>query len=190
MTVLQTPLPVAPDDLLKMGRDRPYELVDGELVEKPPMGYLAGKVAGRLYRRLGDHIEAHGLGEVVFEVSFRCFPGKPDQVRRPDIAFIASARLGQIPGEGHVPIRPDLAVEIVSPGDHVYDLDEKLVDYRSAGVPLVWVVNPDARTVRVFRPGRPIDELGDDDTLTGDAVVPGFAVAIRDVMSPVEGGAS
>ncbi len=64
-----------------------------------------------------------------------------------------------VPDDGHVPVRPDLAIEVVSPDEGVYDLDSKLRDYRAAGIPLVWVFNParESRQVRVFRPGRPID---------------------------------
>ncbi len=115
------------------------------------------------------------------EITFQCLLSKPSQVRRPDIAFITAGRLAGVPDEGHVPIRPDLAVEVVSPGDIVYELDEELLDYANAGVPLVWVVYPAARIVRVFRPGRPIDQLSDGDTLHGGDVLPGFAVALGDL---------
>ncbi len=182
------PPPVAPaatpDDLLGMEQRGLFELVDGELVEKPTMGLGAGKVASRLFRRIGDHAETHGLGEAVCEISFQCFAHRPAQVRRPDIAFIKAARLVGVPDEGHVPIAPDLVVEVISPTDNVYELDEKLADYRTAGVPLVWVVNPAGRIVRVFRPGRPIDELSAADTLGGEDVLPGFAAVVGDLLPP------
>ena len=105
-------------------------------------------------------------------------PHKPSQVRRPDLAFIAAARLADVPDEGYVPFRPSLAIEIVSPGDGVYDLDEKLIDYRSAGVPLTWVFNPAARIVRVFAADGSIRELIEADTLDGDDVLPGFTALV------------
>ena len=66
-----------------------------------------------------------------------------------------SSRSGRLPGdvapEGWVKIPPDLAVEVVSPNDSVEDLEEKLDDYRKARVPLIWVIYPEARKVKVHR---------------------------------------
>ena len=56
--------------------------------------------------------------------------------------------------EGFTSIPPDLAVEVVSPNDTVYDLDEKLEDYRAAGIPLVWVVYPPDPAGPRLPPGR------------------------------------
>ena len=171
---------VTPDDLLKLGQQGLFELVDGKLVEKP-MGALSGKTAIVLANVLFPFIDGANLGELYSETTFRCFPHNPAQVRRPDLAFVATDRLSLVPDVGHVPVRPDLAVEVLSPDDGAYDLDYKLRDYRLAGIPLVWVFNPavDIRMVRVFRPGRPVDELFEGDTLTGDDVLPGFSAAVR-----------
>jgi Uma2 family endonuclease len=54
--------------------------------------------------------------------------------------FFWRERLAQAAEEGHVKITPDLAVEVISPNDKIYDLEEKLEDYWSAGVKLVWAV--------------------------------------------------
>ena len=84
------------------------------------------------------------------------FSADHDRVRRPDIAFISAAKSHLVPDEGHIPIPPDLAIEVISPNDTVYALQEKLTDYREAAIPLVWVVNPHARSIQVYRP-RPAD---------------------------------
>jgi Uma2 family endonuclease len=159
-----------------------FELVDGELVEKPTMGTYSGEAAGIIYVRLFMHAQANHLGKAYFEVSYRCFPEKPNQLRRPDISFISTSRLAGVPGEGHVPVRPDLAVEVVSPNDGVYELDEKLLDYQSAGIPLVWVVNPQARLIGIHRPGKPIEELRDSGTLDGGEVLPGFSAVVSELL--------
>jgi Uma2 family endonuclease len=183
-----TPLPsgqaVTPDGLLKLGQQGLYELVDGEPVEKR-MSFLSGKVTSRVDNRLSTFVEHHGLGSVAVEVSFRCFPDKPLQVRRPDIAFVSTARLHLVPLEGHVPVPPDLAIEILSPGDEAIDLDRKLADYQSAVIPLVWVLNPDSRTVRIYRPDGSSRQLTAADRLDGEAVVPGFSVAVDELFPPV-----
>jgi Uma2 family endonuclease len=169
---------VAPDDLLMM--DGLFELVDGRLVEKH-MSFEAGDTAVKAILVLGSFAQQHGLGKFVSEVTFRCFPEKPRQVRRPDIAFISTARLADVPKEGHVPIRPDLAIEIISPGDEVYELDYKLEDYESAGIPLVWILNPSLKTVRVIHPNKPTINLRGDDQLSGEDILPGFAAKVSDL---------
>jgi Uma2 family endonuclease len=183
MSLLESP-PLAaftPDDVLKM--DGPYELVDGRLVEKQ-MSALAGKTATRFVKVLANYVDDHDLGDLYVESSFIGFSADRDRIRRPDIAFVAAARRHLIPDEGHIPVPPDLAIEVISPDDTVYELDDKLIDYRNAGIPLVWVLNPQARHVRVFRAGKPMEEFFDTDRLTGDPVLPGFAVAVTELLPP------
>ena len=54
------------------------------------------------------------------------------------------------------------------------------MDYRLAGIPLVWIVDPKARTVRVRHLGKPSLELEEVDTLTGEPALPGFSIVVRD----------
>jgi Uma2 family endonuclease len=179
MTMLAPPpSAIEPDDIPKM--DGLFELVDDQLVEKH-RSFLSGATCVKLTIILGTYIQTKNLGTLASEVTFRCFPNKLRQVRRPDLAFIAAARLAQIPDDGNVPVAPDLAIEIISPGDTILDLDDKLIDYRAAAIPLVWVVNPHAQNVRIFRPGQRIEELFGTDTLTGDAILPGFSVNLREI---------
>ena len=62
---------------------------------------------------------------------YQCFPHQPSLVRRPDVSFVKAGRFprGMLP-KGWSRIAPDLAIEVVSPNDTVYDLEEKLEDYR------------------------------------------------------------
>jgi Uma2 family endonuclease len=184
MTLLASPpvkSRITPDDILKM--DGLFELVDGQPVEKH-MSALSGKTAGIITAILVPFIRTNRLGDFLVETSFRCFPNDTDQTRRPDLAFIAVARADKVPDEGHVPIAPDLAIEIVSPNDSVYELDDKLIDYKAARIPLIWIVNPQARTVKVFRPSKPIDELTEADQLAGEGILPGFTISVRELFPP------
>jgi len=78
----------------------------------------------------------------------------------------------------------DLAVEVLSPGDSAYEVDQKLAEYLSAGVTLIWVVNPDTRTVRIHRPRNaqpgPISMLHESDTIDGEEVLPGFSCKVSE----------
>ena len=180
MTTTSAPTRFTPDDLLRLENDGLFELVDGQLVEKQ-MSSIASKTANRIAYHLSNWTQGFQRGEVFPEQSFQCFPNDPGLIRRPDVALILADRLGSVPDEGHVPIAPDLAIEVISPNDKIYELDTKLVDYRSAGVKLVWVVNPDVRTVRVHRLDHTVTELHETETLTGESLLPGFSVLVKEL---------
>lgn len=174
---------LTPDDVLDMPDGNRYELVDGRLVELD-MGFQSQFVATQLATLLVIYCKPTGLAYVVVEAGYTCFPGKPNRMRRPDVSCV---RVDRLPfdriGDGYPSIRPDLAVEIVSPNDRVYDLEEKLDDYREAGIPLVWLVYPPSRRVRILRPEGPPTELGPDDELTGEDVLPGFRCRVADLFA-------
>ncbi len=169
-------------DLLQMPDGDHYELVDGELVETDMGGkssWVGLEVAARLRefarKRRGSFVFPEGAG-------YRCFPDNPEKVRRPDASFIDTGRLpGAVPPEGYILVPPDLAVEVISPNDSYYHVEKKVDEYLEAGVRMVWIVNPDNRTVRVVTRGqKEIVQLGPDDELTGGDVLPGFSCRVAE----------
>ena len=173
------------DDLLTMPDGDQYELVDGELVEKDRseestsiVGWLVHFLAGFAYPRK--------LGLVMPEQSYRCFPGDPDKVRKPAVSFVLAKKRPDGPLRyGHTPTAPDIAVEVVSPGDEAYGLEEKIADYRSAGIPLIWIVYPNTRTVYVYQGGSEVPSvLHEADALAGGEILPGFSVKVADLFPP------
>lgn len=172
-----------PEDLLAMPDGKSYELVDGQLVERH-MGAQSSEVGGELYFRLRQFSREHDRGIVwPADNGFQCFPHAPGLVRKPDVSFVKKGRLPrEVSPVGWVKIRPDLVGEVISPNDTVEQLEEKLSDYRRVEVPLIWVIYPETRMARVFRPGRPIVELGEDDELSGEDVLPGFRCPLREIL--------
>ena len=183
------PSPVAdlsPEELAWMngpGRQRRYEWVDDHPVKKP-VSYDANRAAGDVVIGLGIYLRQHPGFDLLIEQEFQCFPLKPRQVRKPDVCLIRTGRAPPPRPTGYLRFVPDLAVEVVSHHDTVYDLDAKLEDYRSAGFTLTWLVNPDSRLVRVHAPGQPIAEFRPGDTLTAPGLLPGFAVAVDSLLPP------
>jgi Uma2 family endonuclease len=173
---------ITADDLWDMTReDQRLELVKGIPVEVSPTGEVHMILAAWLTYLLTAHVEAHGLGVVtVSEGGFR-LAADPDTVRAPDVGFIAQARLTQPTGERYFPGAPDLAVEIVSPGDSASDMHDKVVDYLHAGTRLVWVVYPRSKTVAVYTSGAEGQIVDPDGTLDGGDVLPGLSLPVRDI---------
>ena len=170
------------DDLLTLPEGDRFELVDGRLVEKD-MGARSSHVGGELAYLLKVFNHPNPVGWVLpADASYQFLPDRPNLVRKPDVSFI---RLGRLANEelptGHIRLAPDLAVEVVSPNDLYYEVEEKVREYRQAGVRLVWIVAPPSRSVLVRRLDGTIAEVHEGDELSGEDVVPGFRCRVADV---------
>jgi len=138
---------VTPDELLALNADGVYELIDGQIVKKE-MGFFASRIAFVLAWYLESYLRNGKRGIAITEGSFDCFPVSQRKVRIPDAAVILAGRFpgGEIPVT-HSSIAPDIAIEVISPNETVYDSSLKVADYLDAGVKEVWSVNPDRRTI-------------------------------------------
>jgi Uma2 family endonuclease len=76
---------------------------------------------------------------------------------------------------------PTLVVEILSPSDTGERVKKKFATYRQAAIPVVWKLDPDDRTVTVYRPGQKLLLFSDDQELVGEPELPGFRVRVADL---------
>jgi Uma2 family endonuclease len=131
--------------------------------------------------KLGVFLESHPLGHLVTETGVKT-EVKPDTVRGPDLSFWSYERLpaDQQPTV-YADIVPDLVVEIRSPSNTRRQLRGKIKEYLFNGVKMVWVADPDDHSVTVYRQPEEGRELGENATLTGDDVLPGFSVRVGDL---------
>jgi Uma2 family endonuclease len=157
------------------------ELVRGVIVTMPPPKALHGACCSKVDRRLGNFVEEHKLGNVFANDTGFILERDPDTVRGPDVSFWSKARLPEIPEE-YTDIPPDLAVEVVSPGDHYSRIQTKVRHYLDHGVKMIWIVDPTDRSVTVYRSKEQGKILVETDTLTGEDVVPGFACRVADLL--------
>jgi Uma2 family endonuclease len=176
---------ITAEDLWRMGTgDVRRELVDGEVIEMAPTGGLHGTVTRRVCQRLGEHVDAHGGGEVlVGDVGFvLALPSDPERVRAPDVAFIATARLpeGRVP-QGFIRGAPDMAVEVLSPSDNPVDVQQRVRDWLEGGARLVWVIAPQARSATVYRPDGSARLVREPEALDGEDVLPGLGIPLADL---------
>jgi Uma2 family endonuclease len=168
------------DELFMMPDDGSrYDLVKGELKRMSPAGSAHGAIIARLTIALGAYVESNDLGEVFgAEAGFK-LASNPDTVLGPDVAFVSNER---IPPTG-IPVgywigAPDLAVEVISPGNSGREIEEKINEYLGAGVRAVWIVYPKRRTVVIYRSDAQAQTLAEEDTLDGQDVVPGFQYSV------------
>jgi Uma2 family endonuclease len=180
MSVMQTLMTA--DELLAMPRDDfRYELVKGELIRMSPTGGEPGTIAAIPTVIVGHFVREKKLGlvfgaETGFKIAF-----DPDTVRAPDFAFVSRERILEsgIP-KGYWIGAPDLAVEVVSPGDIYGEVEDKVLAWLDTGARMVIVVNPRRRTSTVYRSRTDVKILSESDELNGEDVLPGFACKVSD----------
>jgi Uma2 family endonuclease len=177
------------EEILGTVEEGRFELIDGELKEKTPMGAEANLLAIELIIRLTHHVRPARLGMVLgIETGFQIFPHETRRVRYPDVAFVPAEGLAvQKPPRGLVKVAPELVVEIVSPNDIAEDINTRLSDFLRAGVPLLWVVYPMTRQVHIFRTDGTANWMGTDGVLDGEDVLPGFSCPVAELFSVIDG---
>lgn len=158
-----------------------YELWKGELRRMTPTGARHGVVLINVALILREYQQTRGGLVVGGDVGFQ-LSKDPDTVIAPDVAYIGSRR-----AKGGVPVgffegAPDLAVEVVSPGNTSEEIERKADAFLAAGASVVWIVNPETRRV-VVHPDREV--LRDDDVLEGGNVLPGFSCPVRRLFEDV-----
>jgi Uma2 family endonuclease len=173
------------DELLAMPRDSfRYELVKGELIRMSPTGGEHGTITAILTVVVGHFVREKKLG-LVFgaETGFK-IAVEPDTVRALDFAFVSRERIPEsgIP-KGYWIGAPDLAVEVVSPGDIYGEVEDKVLEWLDAGARMVVVVNPRRCTVTVYRSRSDVKILAENEELNREDVLPGFACKVSDFLA-------
>ena len=172
------------DELLLLPNDGcRYELVQGVLKKRALADEQHGELTMALGWRLAQFVSEHGLGEVyAAETGFK-LRADPDTVRAPDAAFVSRARLEDAPtGKGYRQGPPDLAVEVVSPNDRPPEVAEKVYEWLFYGDAEVWVLDPERRSVTVYRPGEDLRILGEQDTLRSP-LLPEWALPLSELFA-------
>jgi Uma2 family endonuclease len=160
--------------------DRICELVDGTLVEKA-MGFDESVLAMRIAQLLLNFILPRKLGIVTGEAGMMRILAR--RVRIPDVAFISFDRLPdrKLPGVPIPELAPDLAVEVISNSNTPREMEIKLREYFTAGVRLVWYVDPKTLSVDVYSSPTGPTTLSGSNTLTGGDVLPGFEIPVSQI---------
>ncbi|MFM9105085.1 MAG: Uma2 family endonuclease, partial [Chloroflexota bacterium] len=130
-----------------------WELIDGEIIEMTPSGFDSAMAAGTVAALVGAFVLANRLGAVFgSEAGYQPFPDQ-QTLRAPDFSYIRADRVETVANRrGFATIPPDFAVEVLSPSDSRTAAFAKCVWWLEAGVPLVWLADPERRSVTVWTP--------------------------------------
>lgn len=155
---------------------------DGELLIMPPTGGRTGRRNLSLSTQLGNWIERDGTGVGFDSSTGFLLPNGAE--RSPDAAWVRRERwdvLSEEEQEKFVPLCPDLVVELRSRTDDLAELQEKMREYMACGARLGWLIDPQSRSVYVYRPNRETEKLEDPATIAGDPELAGFVLDLRAV---------
>lgn len=162
---------------LPENHERLFEYIGGEIVEvvsNPYSSKIAMLVGGYIQIYLVQNDIGHLTGaDGGYMVSGERYI--------PDVGFIRYAKQPELSYvEGYVPNPPDLAVEVLSPGNADDEMAVKIANYLAAGT-VVWMFKPPQQQVVVFQPGKPAQTLDINSVLDGGTTLPGFKLALKDV---------
>jgi Uma2 family endonuclease len=164
-------------------QDRSFELERGGVVEMPPPskyhGFVCGNVAGLLWSyaiRRGKGYPCTNDAGIVVEKD-------PDTVRGPDVSFYEDEQTPETMDRKFATQPPRLVVEVLSPNDQGTMTVRRVSQFLRRGVPLVWIVDPEVRSVMIYRSGKDVYVVDDTEELTGEDVLPDFRCAVADLFT-------
>jgi Uma2 family endonuclease len=153
---------------------------EGELIIVSPVGGESGKKEARYILKLGIWNEQTGLGEVFSSSTVFKLPGGGD--RSPDAAWVEKSKWDALTPEQQrkfPPICPDFVIELRSESDRLKPLQGKMQEYLASGLRLGWLINPQDRTVEIYRMGQAVEVVQLPVTASGEEILPGFVLEIE-----------
>ena len=187
--VLNAPERLLTDDLLvrlsSLNKGvRMERTAEGWLVVMPPVGCLFSNRNARLTGQIGRWDEAAGLG-IAF-ASCVGFHLPNSAVLSPDCSWVRRDRweeLSEEERETFPPLCPDFVAEIVSPPQSLSEIQEKMREYIDNGARLGWLIDPKSKRVEIYRPGQELEVLDNPSSISGEPVLPGFMLDLKDILS-------
>jgi Uma2 family endonuclease len=170
-------------EFCQLNRDLRIErTAQGELLIMPPTGGETGERNAEITMQLRLWAKRDGTGTTFDSSSGFVFPN--GAIRSPDAAWTAHSRLATLTTEQKkkfLPLCPDFALELRSPTDSLVTLQAKMQEYLDNGTLLGWLIDSEQRRVYVYRPQTLVEILENPETVSGDPVLPGFTLDLREI---------
>ncbi len=156
------------------------EYACGEVVQKPMPNRFHAAIQFYLAAILFQFLAQARIGRAYTELRCIFGPSGQERIYVPDLCFVVN---GRVPTELFLHTAPDLAVEILSPDQDAGRFLAKVQFFLQHGVRLMWVIDPDRKTVTALVPGADASVLTPTDTLDGGDVLPGFSVSVQEIFA-------
>jgi Uma2 family endonuclease len=160
----------------RLHEDDRFELYRGEILPMTPGTPEHNNTRDEIAFALREFVRKQSLGRVYIETAFQL---AKDTVLIPDAAFVSAEQVKNADlKRAAFPHAPVLAIEVVSPGNTPLEIARKRELYLSAGTKVVWIIYPETRKARVYKPGQPPVE---QEALVDDELFPGFSLPLNEV---------
>jgi Uma2 family endonuclease len=167
-------------------RSRRLELVRGKVVEMSRPGDRHCVICGNVAWVLNNYVRQRRKGRVLTNDPGIVTERDPDTVRGPDLVFFDEHRRYDELNPKWPEGVPTLAVEVVSPSDRIGKITRRVNELLRAGIRLIWLIDPEARDVTVFRKDHNEYVVEHGQELTGDEVLPDLRCAVADFFYAAE----
>lgn len=172
--------------LCQINRDLRFErTAEGDLIVMPPTGFETGGRNAEITMQLRMWAKEDGRGVATDSSTGFKLPNGAD--RSPDAAWVLRSRLAEVPAEKKkkfLPLCPDFVIELKSPTDALADLQAEMDEYIANDARLGWLINPETRRVYVYRPGQVVEVLENRESISGEPLLIGFTLDLREIWEP------
>jgi Uma2 family endonuclease len=153
-----------------------YEFVNGKAVKKNMIKYMEYFILRKLMR-LFLLTKAHAENSELLTETMIKLPN--DKIRVPDMAYFTDAQIIEASEDGS-PI-PEFVIEFLSKNDTLEEIEEKINDYFSSGVKVVWYINLKAQTIHHYTSAKSIHISSGDDIVSASPVVPDYTFPAKEI---------
>lgn len=160
---------------------------EGELIVMPASYSITGMRHMIIGKQLQSWAEIDGRGAVTDAASGFVLPNGAR--RSPDLAWTLKARIRALDSamiERYWHLCPDFVIEVRSHTDKLKTLREKMLEWVENGASLAWLIDPDTRSVEIYRPGQRLEILGNLEVLAAEDPVSGFVLDLLPVWDPLK----
>jgi Uma2 family endonuclease len=164
-----------------------FELVRGEVVEMSRPGERHCLICLNAGTTLNLYARRRRKGYALSNDPGVIVERDPDTVRGPDVAYFEKGKPYAEMNPKFTEGVPTLAIEVLSPNDRIGKVTRRVGELLKAGVQLVWVIDPEACDITVYRQGKDAYAVGMGQEITGDDVLPDFRCPVAEFfLSPEE----
>jgi Uma2 family endonuclease len=178
----------SPDEFLEFCASNPNLRIErsanGDLIVMAPAGMESGDWNSEIDFQLRLWAKKDGTGKVFDSSTGFTLPN--GAIRSPDACWIELSkwnRLTKAEKGKFGPFCPDFVLELRSPSDRLAELQDKLQEFLANGARLGWLIDPYTKTVHIYRPQQAPEILAHPATVSGESVLPGFELDLREIFS-------
>jgi Uma2 family endonuclease len=154
----------------------------GDLLIMPPAGFESGNRNNELSRQLGNWARENGQGQAFDSNTEYILPN--GAAYSPSASWVLQSRVNALTKEQKrkfPPLCPDFVVELMSPSDRLHKAKGKMQDWTANGVQLGWLLDPDHRTVYIYRPDLEPEQIVNPERIAGEGRVAGFVLELAKI---------